>query len=126
MASVTRPDVRIQVKVAVQTKYGRFHDSLYYSLEEFEAIRDEDVDAAAQARADVWVAHVDVESARPPPSIEERDARLAEEYRALLERGLALTGEVVTREKLDALATRWTQLAADALASSEETESRER
>ena len=62
---------RVQVLISELTPYGQFNDALYYTTEEFEALKDEDVEAAKQERIDAWVAGQEAQKDKVAPTEEE-------------------------------------------------------
>lgn len=98
MADLKSHETRIQVLVTVETKQGRFQDSLYFSPEEFEKADDESIRQQGQDRADAWVAFVEEQSNKPPPDPEVVRKSLAEEMDNLLKRELELEGVEATEQ----------------------------
>ncbi len=57
-------ETKVQVKFTVETGRGAFKDALYFTEAEYAEKTVEDIEAAAQARADSWVAQVILASAQ--------------------------------------------------------------
>lgn len=66
MADLNAEGVTIQVAISKETVYGLFNDSLHFTLDEFQALTDEEVEAEKTKRIDEWVAFVESESAKQP------------------------------------------------------------
>lgn len=62
--------VRVQVLFTEETPHGTYTDALYYTPEEFDALKDADKDAAKQARV---AAYVDKIVNAPPPKEYSKD-----------------------------------------------------
>ena len=65
MASLTNPDVRILVLIDRETNFGRFHDALRFTLDEYQALTNAQVRDMAIARKDAWVQSVKDARANP-------------------------------------------------------------
>ena len=55
MANLNDPDVRILVLIDKETNFGRFHDALRFTLDEYQALTNAQVRDMAVARKDAWV-----------------------------------------------------------------------
>ena len=84
MPDIKASNVTIKVSISQVTELGTYNDSLYYSFEEFDALTDEELQAAIQSRVDSWVAFAKAEAEKTPvvPSDEVlltlKDEKLAE------------------------------------------------
>lgn len=55
MASLNDPDVRILVLIRKDTNFGQFHDALRFTMDEYQALTNQQVKDMAVARKDAWV-----------------------------------------------------------------------
>ncbi len=62
--------ISVRIRFTAETARGTLDDALYYSLEDYANLTEEDKEAAKQARADAFVANID--NAPPPeePTVE--------------------------------------------------------
>lgn len=80
MATFT-DEVRVQVLIRRDTPQGRFQDAIYLSVAEFEALKDEEIEALKDARVAGWMAAVD--AAKTAPRYEPTKAELEAEKASL-------------------------------------------
>lgn len=80
MATLDRPNVRIQVLIDAPTAFGRFQDALYFTSVEYALLTNLQVQAMADARAAAWVVIAQEASVRPhvPLTTEQKAERRAE------------------------------------------------
>lgn len=88
---------RIQVLISEPTPEGQFNDALYFSVDEFENLSDEEVEVLKQERVNAWLALQD-EARKPRP--DPTEAELVERKENLLESIAELEREVA---KIDIL-----------------------
>lgn len=96
MASLNNPDVRILVLINKETNFGRFHDALRFTKDEFDALTNAEVRDMAIARKDAWVQSIkDARAnARKATKAELLAARQAQaEQLAALDAEIAVTPE---------------------------------
>lgn len=65
MATLNNPNVFIQVRIARDTKVGRFRDAMYFSVAEYQALTNQQVLDLAAERAQAWVSAVEEANQRP-------------------------------------------------------------
>jgi hypothetical protein len=63
---LTIPGARIQVQIKEDTPQGQYHDSLYFTPEEWEKLEPKDIDEHKRTRVNNWVAFVTEQSSKPP------------------------------------------------------------
>ncbi len=55
MATLNQSDVQIQVLIDTDTEFGRYQDSLYFTIAEFTALADGELVKRKKDRTDAWV-----------------------------------------------------------------------
>ena len=55
MADLTQKDVFVQVRIREETSEGQFNDSLYFTLAQFSALSDANLQVKKQERVNNWV-----------------------------------------------------------------------
>lgn len=58
-------DVCVQVRISRDTPQGRFQDAIYLPIAEFEAMKDEDIEALKDERVAGWLSAVEAAKQRP-------------------------------------------------------------
>lgn len=48
----------VQIRFTVQTEYGEYSDALYYSLNDWDMISQDQIEAEKQTRVDNWVSYI--------------------------------------------------------------------
>lgn len=51
-------EIFIQIRFSASTEYGEFNDALYYSVDEWNSMSQEDIDAEKQRRIDNWIVDI--------------------------------------------------------------------
>lgn len=122
MANLNDPDVRIQVLIRKDTKHGQFSDAIYLSPAEFEALKDEDLEALKDERVNKWLGVIEASknATRPEPTKEDLEAEqsmLEAQKLALEVQAQAIEAQVT--EISSKLAAREAKVVADAEAAVE-------
>ena len=79
MADLKQDGVFIQVRIEEQTERGVFNDSLYFSLDEFDALKNEDLVNMKTERFQNWLTGVQDESNKPLVELTEEELIKAKE-----------------------------------------------
>ena len=69
MANLNGPNVRVQVLI----REGDYNDALYFTVDEYEKLTDQEVENAAKKRVADWVEFVRVESLKVTPVTQDQE-----------------------------------------------------
>ena len=78
--------VYIQVRFQEETDYGSYHDALYFTQAEYDALKQEDIDTLKQKRIDNWVYIITHPPEYVEPTLKELKEKSIEEKDVLLKR----------------------------------------
>lgn len=73
MADINKKNVKVQVVIDEETKYGTFRDALYFSHSDYAKLTDEEVEAQKNARREKWLLSMDAWFSTPTPKATEGD-----------------------------------------------------